>query len=220
MDANALKKRDEIFAKRLARQDESVLREIDRAYAPGLRRLLRKARGDGLNDDDIEEILADTLLDVWLKYGPRCGAAVRTYYFISGKANLIDRLRTNDRYRCALEKVRSTIGSASDSVGNVSDVVFDRIERSNIAAQIKLLIDESLGMLTPRQRLAFTHRFKSGNSDSWAKDLAVDQGRSPQYWRKASDEARLKVRDFLTQSGVTYSSKGGQYEITKSRNSA
>lgn len=220
MDANCLRKQDELFAARLAQRDQSVLKSIDLAYAARLRQLLRQARGKDFGDDDIEEILGDVLKTIWLKYDPQSGAAVRTYYFKVGRARLIDRLRRNGRYRAALEKVKSATSPAAGFDVETPDVVLERIENAGIAAQIKTLIDKAVTSLTARQRLAFTRRFKSGNGDAWAKDLAAERGMTAQYWRNASDEGLQKVRKFLLSSGVTYSEEGGHYEIAKSRNSA
>jgi hypothetical protein len=171
-------------------------------------------------DEDIEEILDDVLKTIWLKYDQQSGAAVRTFYFRVGRARLIDRLRRNGRYRAALEQVKSATSLAAVCDCDTPEVILERIETSEIAAQIKVLIDKAVTSLTARQRLAFTRRFKSGNSDSWAKDLALERGMTAQYWRKASDESLQKVRKFLLNNGVTYSEKGGHYEIADSRNSA
>jgi RNA polymerase sigma factor (sigma-70 family) len=220
MDAKALKKRDALFAARLARHDESVLEAIDQAYAPALRVLLRQGRGKNFGDEDIEEILNDVLKTVWETYDPESGAAVRTFYFNVARARRIDRLRQTGRYRAALEKVKSAIGEATLCGDQTPDVVLERIESGQIAVRIRALIDDAVESLTPRQRLAFTRRFASENSESWAKELAAERGMSAQYWRKASDEARQKVKKFLISNGVTYSEKGGHYEVAESRNSA
>jgi DNA-directed RNA polymerase specialized sigma24 family protein len=220
MDADAIKQRDERFAARLKQRDESVLVEIDQAFAPCLRKLLRRARGKWFGDADVDEILELVLTTVWEKYDATRNASVRTFYFRVARARLSDRLQKNSRYRDALNAIRVCKRPTDYQDDELPDVELLRLERSSIDGGIEALIGKAVNLLTSRQRLAFNRRFMTGDSSSWAKDLAREEGKTSQYWRKASDEARQNVCKFLTDNGVQYSAEGGHYEIVKTRSSA
>jgi DNA-directed RNA polymerase specialized sigma24 family protein len=219
MDAHAIKQRDISFAARLKQRDESVLGEIDLAYAAPLRRLLARWRGQDFGNGDIEEILDDVLWDVWLKFDSK-KASVRTYYFRAGHSQLLDRLKRNSRYRALLGVARNRAGPADSQDNELPDVRLLRVERSRVNSEIMALVAQAVELLTTRRKLAFDRRFASGDNHYWAKGLAAEKGGTPQSWRKASDEARKQVGSYLLEHGVQYSEKGGRYEVVKTRNSA
>jgi hypothetical protein len=180
---------------------------------------LARSRGPDFGDGDIEEILDDVLMDVWLKYDPSKGS-VSTFYFGAGHCQLIDRLRRNSRYRALMEVACDRADPSTCQNNELPDVRLLRVERNRVDGEIKKLIAQAVALLTPRQKLAFDRRFASRDDHHWAKNLAAEKGGTPQYWRKASDEARKQVSSYLVEHGVQYFEEGGQYEVVETRNSA
>src|SRR5262249_31529556 len=154
-------KRDDGFAERLKQRDESVLFDIDRAYASPLRRLLTRATGRCFDNADVEDILDLALAAVWMDYDPDSSASVRTFYFNVARLRLLDRFKTNGRYLNLLQRVKSRKTHADVEDRVTPDVEFFRVERRVLNAEIKALIDRAMSSLTARQRLACMRRFAS-----------------------------------------------------------
>lgn len=73
MDAEAISQRDYRFAARLQKKDRYVIVDIDRAYAPAIRRLLAPKLGPRFKEEDIDEIIQDVLMLAWKK---SCGSVL------------------------------------------------------------------------------------------------------------------------------------------------
>lgn len=213
---DVLKRLDADFAIRIARRDESVLRDIQSAYERSLRRLLDCRLGPALNTHDIDDILSKTLLQVWTGYKEAHGMSVRGFYFSVGKRRLQDRLRMNLRRIRRDEKAMPDILAQARVRDPFPECVIDEelaTTAGGSARAIGLLIDEAVRALNARQKRAFLRRFGAVGSNKWAKELETETGVPAKQWRKASDEARAKVRNFLADHGVRFSKEGGRYEV-------
>jgi hypothetical protein len=205
--------RDAGFAERLARKDRAVLGEIDRAYARPLQDLLRRFLGRALNDHDVDDILSQTLDETWKGFRIDLGASVRRFYFNVGKRRLQDRLRHNLRRLQAAQKHHPALLRAKVTIEPPSDHAAIEREYGQVQPRIMGMIKEALSKLTSRQQTAFRRRFACADGEHWAKRLAAETKISAKQWRKASDEARLHVRNYLIQHGVRFSREGGRYEV-------
>lgn len=200
---------DADFAKRVGNKDPTVLAEIDLAYSDTLRRRLRRFRGPFLNEQDIEDIVQAVLLDLLETFKESDGVPVRVCYFRRGKALCQDHLRR--AYRRELrEQIRAS--RTPDVTGPDVDPLQALIdlETKTFRRFIGPLIDAALLLLSDRQRKAYDHRFGKGGTQ-WARDLAKTAGNTPEYWRKASDEAVKSIGRYLKAHGVR--EKGGRYEV-------
>jgi DNA-directed RNA polymerase specialized sigma24 family protein len=213
----ALTRRDAEIASRIARLDESVLRDIQDAYERSLRRLLERSLGSALNDHDVDDILSQTLSQTWKGYGENRGGSVRHFYFSVGKRRLQDHLKRNLRRQRREEAAAAQIIAARDRMSPPGDecILSEEVQATaaGTAKAVLTLVDDAVGTLTARQRRAFLCRFGAAGGDKWAKHLETETGVPAKQWRKASDEARVKVREHLIKHGVHYSREGGRYEV-------
>ena len=206
-------KQDQDFARRLARRHEGVLHDVDRAYSGPLRRLLRRHLGPALNDHDIDEIVARALAETWHGFKAYSGRSVRSFYFQVGKCRLQDHLRKALRRREAIDEQLPKLASGPEKSEPPPDQALIEQETKLTQSRIMKLIDEAVVLLTDRQRRAFERRFASGGGRAWAKHLEAETGVPAKRWRKASDEARQHVANYLDRRGVHFSKEGGRYEV-------
>lgn len=212
LNTEALHNQDAAFAKQLALRDESVLRDIERAYAAPLRQLLRRHVGALLDEHDVDDILAQTLEYMWRGFDSKKGSSVRSFFFHVGKRRLQDRLRRNSRRRSA-DLYGLKLVDGKTQIEPPADEALIRRATRETHGRIMAIIGEAAAELTNRQRTAFKRRFGAGGGEYWAKQLEAETGTPAKQWRKASDEARSKVRAYLIENGVHYSEEGGHYEV-------
>lgn len=134
-----------------------------------------------------------------------------------GKRRLKDRLKQNlrrqQREGTAALRITETRGGAGAPADEYILNPDDIATATGAARAILKLVDDAVATLTARQRRAFLCRFGAAGGSKWAKDLETETGTPAQQWRKASDQARVKVRDHLVTHGVYYSNEGGRYEV-------
>lgn len=206
-------KQDQDFARRLAHRDQGVLHDIDRAYSGPLRRLLRRHLGPALNDHDIDEIVCKALIETWNGFKADSRHSVRGFYFRVGKCRLQDHLRTTLRRRKLADEHLPKLALGQQTSEPTPQQALIEKEAKLIRSHVLKLCDEAVGQLTKRRQLAFRRRFACGRGAAWAKQLEAETGSPAKAWRKASDEAKKQVADYLAHRGVHYSEEGGRYEV-------
>lgn len=181
MTKEALDKQDGLFAKRLARRDESVIKAIEGAYAAQLRQLLARSRGPALDEHDIDDIVARTLEDTWNGFDQKQGASVRAFFFHVAKRRLQDRLRRNSRRR-QFESRGPRVAHAEVRTEPPADAVIIDREIHGTHGRIIGMIGEAVAKLTERQRTAFKRRFAAGGGKHWAQRLETETGTPAKRW--------------------------------------
>lgn len=209
MTKEALNKQDAAFSRRIARRDESVVTEIQLAYAGSLRRWLEGFRGPHLDDHDIDDVVAQATDEVWTKFDPARGSTVRAFFFGVAKRRFQDRLRRNSRRRRAELEAARIVDATAENEPMPEQVLADR--ESN--ARLSRMVEHAVDHLTDRQRKAFNRRFAVGGGNHWAKRLEEETGTPSKQWRKASAEGLSKIREYLIDHGVQYSREEGRYEV-------
>lgn len=213
-DDKRVKDADAEFARRLQKRDFDVLADIDRAYGPHLRKLLRRSRGSLLNDADIDAILGKALEETGRNYRADRGATVFAFYFRVGGDRLRDHLRKTLRAQEAFDAVRPILaaGGTAPDASPMEQAAIREAWRCH--QKILALIDQSVNTsLTDRERRAFIRRSSAGDGEHWAKALEAETGVDARKWRKTSDSAFRKIREHLAAAGVYYSEEGGHYDI-------
>ncbi len=210
---DVLERRDKGFANRLAKRDESVLAEIDRAYSSNLRQLLRRNRGSALNNYDIDGIVYQSLYETWNRYRKGEGSTVRGFYFRVAKCRLQDRLRQIHReQRVTTEHLPALAIQENRNDFDPAHRLLTR-ETNQAYGRIMILISNALAELTDRQRTAFKKRFAPGRASNWAQQLEGETKITAKQWRKASHQAKEHIKKYLIRHGVHYSQEGGCYEV-------
>ena len=206
-DAEALRRRDVGFAARIKRRDRSVMTDLDQAYTPALYKLLRKRIGPRFSEQDLGDVIQDTLLSVWNNFDAEKGCTVRGYFFEKARLLTLSKLRSNYK-KPIVKKVPKSRESSQKS----PDIVLELKELTAQETIVLTHVDELLAKLTKRQKKAFHAKFYSGET-RWAMKLQEETGTSSRLWSKAAVEAVNKIKKGLLARGIRFNEEDGQYEV-------
>ncbi len=198
---------DAALGRRIASGDTSVVRDIAKVYAGPLRKRLRRDLSD-FDDDDIESVIHDSLFDVFRKYDPARGASVRTFLFMVARGHAGRRLR--------VRRVETRFGriSSLDALPEACAAAVPAPDQALLDEELWEAVDEACrDKMTDRERLAFRARFGPKVAMGWAEQLAKAHGGTAQSWRKASDDAKQKLRLHLESKGYGFAARGGNDEL-------
>lgn len=205
LDAESDSERQKRFAMKIHARDETVIAELDRAYAGRIYGLLRGK----LQPVDIDSVIQDSLLQVWENFRLDGGNTVAGLLFHIAKKRAIDVIRAQQRQKALIEDAKLTKKQSDFEDAQTPASHLEDKEKSEQDERLLSRISDACDCLrSDRQKIAFRRRFLNGDPTRWAKRLEAETGIPAKALRKASDDAKKQILKKLAESGIVFN--GGE----------
>jgi len=209
LDAESSRERDRHFAEKIHARDESVIAELDAAYAGRIHRLLRSR----LQPADIDVVIQSSLLAIWKDFRIDGGNTVAGLLFQVAKRKAVDVLRQLYRDKHRLERVGLTKRDSDFEDRDTPAKQLEAEEQKQSDRDLLSRIEEACDELSSkRQQTAFRRRFLTECNTNWAKELESETQIPAKTWRKTSDDAKKKVLKVLAENGTVFR-EGERHEV-------
>lgn len=209
LDAESLRERDRRFAEKIHARDDSVIAELDAAYAGRIHQLLRSR----LQPADIDVVFQESLLAVWKDFRIDGGNTVTGLLFQVTKRKATDFLRQLYRDKHRLERVGLTKRDSDFENRDTPAKQLEADEQKILDRELLAKIEDACDELTnKRQQIAFRRRFLAGCNTNWAKELESETQIPAKTWRKTSDDAKRKILKMLAENGTVFR-EGERHEV-------
>lgn len=183
--------RSQQLAVELARDNPDALGDMLTELGPGLTSMLRRRYADILSEEDLEDVLSQTLLRVWLHrkdYRPD-RASFPVWCFVIAKNAALDLIREKARRNSVLPQLWTELHATSNET--LSRVMPPHPALADVQRLLK-----TFSPLDRRLLLASVDR-----EGAWAAELASEFGVSANALRQRRFRAMARLRRALAQLG-------------------
>jgi DNA-directed RNA polymerase specialized sigma24 family protein len=192
-----------------SQRDGQLLQQLQEDYAtPAARWLVNRKMGLGLSREDIDEVVSDACQALWNHFDVGRGQRPSAYFHTVVENGARDRLRQYVSRKGSL--IRGSVPLTPEILATSPDDgdhknPHDKVEDKELFGAI----DVAKSRCTPREKLAFEARFSGRVSNNWSEELVRKHGKDSHYWRKASDDALIRIKTFLKSHGFMPDSQEG-----------
>lgn len=196
--------RDAELARRLAEGDPRAPTDIFCEYETFLKHLFEKSKGQGLGDEDIEDLVQETFAAFFRSFRAERGGNVRGLLFKIAGAQRDRWFRRIYARRIAASRCGDDTSAlpGPESAEPIARLLSRYWADDREAAALRVVHELARSKLTKRQHKALEAWMNAETGGHWAKALEGETGVSAKAWRCACDEARQRVRAELEARGL------------------